>query len=90
MGQTCYHREYVWNGFSQKEIVTLMLRISQGVRVKVAGIPGGKPKKWEKTWIFRSVSQCEKSGKFQGITVNLTGNPGGQLQKNRYPQQGGG
>ena len=35
-------------------------------------------------------SQCEKSGKFQGVTVNLTGNQGGQLQKNRDPLQGGG
>ena len=26
----------------------------------------------------------------QGITVNLTGNPGGELQENRYPQQMGG
>ena len=33
----------------------------------------------------------QKNGKFQeGVTVNLTGNPGGQLQKNRYPQHGRG
>ena len=28
------------------------------------------------------------NGKFQGVTVNLTGNPGGQLEKNQYSQQG--
>ena len=34
--------------------------------------------------------QCKKKGKSQGVTVNLTGNPGGELQENRYPQQIGG
>ena len=37
----------------------------QGVKVKVVGIPGGTPKIEEKTWIS------------SGVTVNLTGNPGG-------------
>ena len=32
----------------------------------------------------------QKKGKSQGVTVNLTGNPGGELQENRYPQQMGG
>ena len=31
----------------------------------------------------------QKNGKFQGVTVNLTENPEGELQENRYPQQGG-
>ena len=32
----------------------------------------------------------QKNEKFQGVTVNLTGNSGGQLQKNHYLQQEGG
>ena len=44
-----------------------------GGRVRVVGIPGGTPKIEEKTWIS------------SGVTVNLTGYPGGKLQKNRYP-----
>ena len=33
--------------------------------------------------------QSKKIENSRGVTVNFTGNPGGQLQKNRYPQQGG-
>ena len=30
----------------------------------------------------------QKSEKFQGVMIKLTGSPGGQLQKNWYPQPG--
>ena len=32
--------------------------------------------------------QCKKMENSRGVKVNLTRNPGGQLQKNQYPQQG--
>ena len=49
-------------------------------RVKVVGILGGG-----------GTPKLRKAIDFQGVTVNLTGNPrGSQLQKDRYPQQGGG
>ena len=43
----------------------------QGGRVKVVGILGG---------IFLE-GLMQKSEKFQGVIIKLTGNPGGQLQK---------
>ena len=49
----------------------------QGDRVKVVGIPGGKLKIEEKSWISRG--QCKKwKTPGGGVTVNLTGNPKGQ------------
>ena len=48
----------------------------QGGRVKVVGIPGGKPKIEEKTWISRAV-QCKITMiNYRGVTVNLRGDPG--------------
>ena len=35
----------------------------------------------------KSMQKMENS---RGVTINLTGHPGSQLQKNRYPQQGEG
>ena len=48
---------------------------------------GGTPKLEDKTWISTGINA--KKWKIPGeSTVNLTGNPEGQFQKNRYPQQG--
>ena len=33
--------------------------------------------------------KCKKMENSRGFTVNLTGNPGGDFQGNRYSQQGG-
>ena len=84
-------------GFSRKNCSPPIEDINgkfQGVKVKVVGIPWGIFEFWnsskieEKTWISRE-SQCKKMENSRGVTVNLTGSPGGQLQKNRYSQQGG-
>ena len=48
---------------------TPLLRVCQNLREK-RGLPKGL---------------MQKSGKFQGVMIKLTGNPGGQLQKNWYP-----
>ena len=62
-----------------------------GRKAKVVGIPGGTPKIEKKSWISNvdfHGGQCKKKENSRGVTVNLTGNPGGELQENRYPQQG--
>ena len=55
--------------------------------MKVAGIPGVCQNLREKRGFLKGIMQ--KSGKFQGVMIKLTGDPGGQLQKNWYPQQEG-
>ena len=44
-------------------------------RIKVVGIPGGKPKIEEKARI--SKGSMQKMGNSREVAVNLTGNPGG-------------
>ena len=49
--------------------------------MKVVGIPGGKPKIEEITWI--SSGSMQKNRKFQRVTVNSNRNAGGdQLKEN--------
>ena len=55
-------------------------------RVKVVGIPSGVCLRLRKKRGFPEGSM-ENS---REVTVILTGNPGDELQENRFPQQGGG
>ena len=76
-------------GLFQKKIVIEDIngKFQEG-RVKVVGIPGGYTNIEEKTYISRGSMQ--KNGKFQGVTVNLTGNPEGPTSKKSISSTGGG
>ena len=73
----------------QKKFVTPPVEEIPGGSVKVFGIPGGHTKNRGKNMNFQE-GQCKKMENSRGITVNLTGNPGGSNSKKSISSTGEG